>query len=98
MCIIDILSPGDRVGIVLFHETAHVAKPLDFISNINDLIALKDNIRNIVELGGTNMEAGMKTAAKLYDNIKSDDNYENRIIFLTDAIPTRVSLSPKFTI
>ena len=38
--------------------------------------------------GGTYMEAGYKMAVQQYKSIatKSDDGYDNRIIFLTDVI------------
>lgn len=56
---------------------------------------LKENILNIHSSGSTNMEAGMKLGTSLFDeftNVNSNE-YENRIIFLTDAMPNRGNTS-----
>ena len=92
------LNSDDKFGMVLFSAKAYIAKKLDCISNTN-ISSLCANIMNIVELGGTNFEAGFKKGVKLFSNYHNDNNnnnnnneYENRILYLTDAIPTHGSI------
>jgi len=82
------LNDDDRIGIVLFDDISYKAKPISIVSK-TDMNALNDNILEITPQGGTNMEAGISEATKMLEEYSSSDSneYENRIIFLTDAMP-----------
>jgi len=85
--LLDHLDEGDNLGVVLFSTGAHVSKPLENIGDA-DMQNLKDNILQIYPAGGTHMEAGMRLGTSLFDGAVLDpQEYENRIIFLTDAMP-----------
>ncbi|NOZ91507.1 MAG: VWA domain-containing protein [Epsilonproteobacteria bacterium] len=80
------LKDDDRVGIILFDHNAYLAKPLREVSK-SDKEAIKKHILELKEQGGTNWSAGYKEALKLFDKIDLNKDYENRIVFLTDAMP-----------
>ena len=86
--LLDHLNDDDRLGIVLFNNGAHLAKPLESMAH-TDKQALEENILNIYANGGTNMESGIKMGTSLFNEVIESDQhkYENRIIFLTDAMP-----------
>ena len=86
--LIDHLKPEDRLSVVLFDSNAYLAKPLNLIADTN-LTKLKAHIKEIRTLDSTNMEAGYKMATDQLRNYinNNKDKYENRIIFLTDAMP-----------
>jgi len=86
------LKDKDRVGIVLFDHNAYRAKPLSLVA-YSDKLAIRDHILAIQEKGGTNWSAGYKEGLKLFDTIPSSSEYENRIVFLTDAMPNRGELA-----
>jgi len=85
------LKDDDRVGVVLFDHNAYLAKPLNFVEKI-DRKAIREHILELKAKGGTNWSAGYKEGLKLFDGLKEDSLYENRIIFLTDAMPNRGEL------
>jgi len=80
------LRDDDRVGVVLFDDRAYRAKPLRLVK-FSDKDAIRKHILELKEKGGTNWSAGYKEALKLFDTIELDKDYENRIVFLTDAMP-----------
>ncbi len=82
------LLPEDRFGLVVFSDDAFLVDPLTSIGD-KDLERLKSRILKIKETDGTNMEAGMEEGTALFDRFLQADKseYENRIIFLTDAMP-----------
>lgn len=80
------LDGEDRFGMVLFNNEAYVAKPLREVGR-TDMAAIEGHILEITQGGGTNMEAGLREGTKLFDGLPDDPEYENRIIFLTDAQP-----------
>lgn len=86
--LIDRLGPNDSLGIVLFESDSAVAKKLNLNSN-TDLDAIKSHILEITSAGGTNFEAGYKDATELFEDYEliNNEDYENRIIVLTDAMP-----------
>lgn len=86
--LLDHLNPDDRFGMVIFSDDAFVVDPLTPVGDKN-LGMLKGQILKIREYSSTNMEAGMKKANKLIAQYLDADpaEYENRIIFLTDAMP-----------
>ena len=82
------LKPEDRFGLVIFSDDAFLVDPLTSVAD-KDQERLKSRILNIKETYGTNMEAGMEEGTALFDRFLQADKseYENRIIFLTDAMP-----------
>jgi Ca-activated chloride channel family protein len=88
VALLDHLKPEDRFGMVLFSDDAFLVDPLTSVADKN-LNRLKSRILNIKETYGTNMEAGMQEGTALFDRFLQADKseYENRIIFLTDAMP-----------
>jgi len=80
------LKDDDRVGIILFDDRAYRAKPLRLVGATNKK-AIRDHILALREQGGTNWSAGYAEALKLFDTIDLSKDYENRIVFLTDAMP-----------
>ena len=81
------LNDEDRLGIVLFNSKGYVAKPLRKIEN-TDMDAIRDHISEITAGGGTCFECGYRKATELFNNVDVNDaEYENRIIFITDAMP-----------
>ncbi len=87
--LIDQLNDDDRLGMVLFGSSAYLAKPLNLVSE-TDMDAIKGHILEITASGGgTNFEAGYQEATKLFKELKdvNKEEYENRIIIITDAMP-----------
>ena len=82
------LKDNDRVGVVLFDHNAYRAKPLREVGK-TDKEAIRNHILALKSKGGTNWSAGYKEGVKLFDDISKNSEYENRIIFLTDAMPNR---------
>ncbi len=89
---IDHLRPDDRLSVVLFDDEAYLAKPFRLIKK-TDIAAIKKHILEIEPVGGTNMSDGIQIAKKeflkhpeFFDASGLQD-VENRIIFLTDAMP-----------
>jgi Ca-activated chloride channel family protein len=82
------LEDGDRLGVVLFNNGAATAKPLR-LTEETDMAAIRDHMLEVSAGGGTNMEAGMAEATDMLQEYADADRteYENRIIFLTDAMP-----------
>ena len=94
VALLDHLGPDDRLGVVLFDDSAHVAKELRLVAE-TDMKAIKDHVLELTPQGGTNMEAGYEAGTGLFDQYRQVDReeYENRIIFLTDAMPNTGNLS-----
>jgi Ca-activated chloride channel family protein len=87
------LKDDDRLGVALFDHGAYKAKPLNLVGDSNKE-AIRDHILALTERGGTNWSAGYKEGVSLFEGINtSDPLYENRIIFLTDAMPNTGELS-----
>ncbi len=93
---IDHLKDEDRLGVVLFDNDAYLAKPLRLIKNTK-IDATKKHILELKSKGGTNWSDGYKKGLDQFQTIKSSFKdpkiYENRVIFLTDAMPNRGELS-----
>ena len=86
-CLIDQLKPEDKLGIVLFDNSAYLAKPVNLIGE-TDVDKIKEHILEITPRGGTNFEAGYTDGTELFTKeMLNDDEYENRIIVITDAMP-----------
>ena len=87
------LKDDDRVGVALFDHNSYKAKPLALVGN-TDKEAIRNHILELTERGGTNWSAGYKEGLKLFDEVDlNKKGYENRIIFLTDAMPNTGELN-----
>jgi len=93
VAMLDHLNPDDRLGIVLFDDQSYLAKPLNYVGQ-TDMAALRQHILDLQEMGGTNMEAGLQEGSALFDDVGEVNlnEYENRVIFLTDAMPNTGSI------
>ncbi len=82
------LVEEDRFGLVVFSDEAYVVEPLTEVGE-KDLENLEDTITEIEEYSGTNMEAGMEKGTAAFGKYVEIDpaERENRIIFITDAMP-----------
>ncbi len=89
---LDHLSPSDRFAMVLFDDQGYRAKPLRKVGS-TDMVAISRHILDLQPRGGTNMAAGMQKGieqlTQIEASLKDPAIYENRIIFLTDAMPNR---------
>lgn len=86
--LIDQLNSDDRFGMVLFESDAYIVKPMNLVKDTN-MKAIKNHILEIQSQGGTNFEAGYIAANELFKDYQNIDKneYENRIIVITDAMP-----------
>ncbi|MFH0862369.1 MAG: VWA domain-containing protein [Candidatus Altiarchaeota archaeon] len=86
--LLDHLNSDDRFGMVLYDDQAYLAKPLREVKD-TDMDAIKGHVLEIQPRGGTYFEAGYRMGSGLFDDCigVDQDEYENRIIFLTDAQP-----------
>jgi len=92
--LMDHLKPEDRFSLVLFDNQAQIAKPFRLVGK-TDMEAIKSHILNLRARGGTNLSAGMRLGTQLFEGLEtSSRSDENRIIFLTDAMPNQGELSP----
>jgi Ca-activated chloride channel family protein len=82
---IDHLKAEDSFGVVLFDNDAYPVKPLRKVE-YTDMKAIKKHILALQDRGGTNWSAGYRAGVKYFDNVEKK-GYENRIIFITDAMP-----------
>jgi len=88
VALMDHLSPDDRLGIVLFDDQSYLAKPPAPVGE-TDMAAIKGHVLELEPRGGTDMSAGFKQGSALFEALGRVDpeTYENRVIFLTDAMP-----------
>jgi Ca-activated chloride channel family protein len=86
--LLDHLKPGDSFGMVLFDDASYLAKPLSPVER-TDMEKIKEHVKALIPCRGTNMQAGMNEGTALFEALSGVDfsEYENRIIFLTDAMP-----------
>ncbi len=92
--IINQLNDDDRLAVVTFNSDASVLRSMKDVSyrEMDDLI---DDILDLRAGGNTNMSAGIEKGTRQLRNVYRSDSYEyeNRIIFLTDAQPNTGDLS-----
>jgi Ca-activated chloride channel family protein len=86
--LLDHLKNHDKFGMVMFDDQAYLGKPLSSVGDL-DMKKLKEHILSLSTGGGTQLSAGLQMATRLFNESRSTnpDEYENRIIFLTDAMP-----------
>ncbi|MCF8055062.1 MAG: VWA domain-containing protein [Desulfocapsa sp.] len=96
VAMLDHLHGSDRFGMVLFDDQGYRAKPLRLVDE-TDMEAIERHILALQPRGGTNMSSGLQKGiaqfAELGARLKDPTLYENRIIFLTDAMPNQGDLS-----
>lgn len=94
VALLDHLGDEDNFGMVLFNDFAYLAKPLNPVSE-TDMDAIAGHIMEITADGSTNLDDGMQKATALFEDLGgvNADEYENRIIFLTDAMPNQGDFS-----
>ncbi len=88
------LNEDDRFGMVLFDNSDYLGKPLSLVGE-TDMNAIEGHILELAPRGGTNFKAGYRGGTELFEKYldADSDEYENRIIFLTDAMPNRGATS-----
>jgi len=92
---IDELKEDDRFGIVLFDDNSYLAKPMNLVKETN-VEKIKEHVLEITEQGGTNFEAGYTKATEYFSKeLLNDNEYDNRIIVITDAMPNMGNTSKK---
>jgi Ca-activated chloride channel family protein len=86
--ILEQLNSDDRFGIVLFDSQAYLLQPMTLVKRA-DMDDVYDRISDIRAGDSTNLAAGMQLGTDLVEKYSDYDpyDYENRIIFLTDAMP-----------
>ena len=95
ICLISQLNHSDKFGLVLFSTSAKCIVPLTKLSemSMNDI----QGLMNIRQGGGTNFDAGYSTGIDCFkegfkrykkETNNNENEYDNRMIYLTDAIPT----------
>lgn len=90
------LNEEDSFALVLFDDGVETPFSLQKI-NEDYKNKLRQYVRTLKPRGGTNMELGMQTGISQYSKYAaaSDTSYENRIIFLTDAMPNTGNTSSR---
>jgi Ca-activated chloride channel homolog len=86
--ILNQLNDDDQFSIVLFNDKAYLAKPMGKVGR-TDMDDVRDQVMDITPGGSTNLSAGLDMATKQFRNLfeMDSDEYENRIMVLTDAQP-----------
>ena len=84
--LIDKLNPDDRIGIVLFDNQAYLGCKIVEIGD-TDTDALKSHILEVEPQGSTNFSSGYEMGTELFTTEILDEDYQNRIIVITDAMP-----------
>lgn len=81
------LRPGDRLGIVAYESQARVVHPVTAVDEAGRG-SFDDSVDGLQPGGGTNLDAGMRTARlMLEDYAENEGDREARIIYVTDAMP-----------
>ena len=88
------LRDDDRFGMVVFDQQGYVAKPLHLVGE-TDMDRIRGHIGKLEPRGGTNFEAGYKKGTELFAALNNSISmeYENRIVFITDAMPNTGQLA-----
>ena len=89
------LEDEDRLSVVLFDHNSYLAKPFRKVKD-TDMEAIKKHVLDITPQGGTDMSAGIRQAMVEWNKLNLKDiSYDNRIIFITDAMPNSGETSEK---
>lgn len=84
---VELLSPQDRVGVIVFDDVASVAVPITSLENPDAII---NQVGTIGIGGGTDIMAGVRLAS---ETLPQDDSAVRHIVLLTDggADPTGIA-------
>ncbi|WP_299267460.1 vWA domain-containing protein [Halorientalis sp.] len=80
------LNDDDRLGVVLYNNRAHVAKPLRDVGSTN-MVAIRQHIREVAAGGGTNLADGFEAAWDMLADGETTSEVERRVVFMTDMMP-----------
>ena len=78
------LGERDRLGLITFNTVSTELQPLLHLT-ADRKGDIQTRLTHMHANGGTNMSAGVKTSSHAFDGIELSNEYENRILFLTDA-------------
>ncbi|CAF0981461.1 unnamed protein product [Didymodactylos carnosus] len=94
--VLDHLKPNDRLAIITFDSKTSVIQTMKQLTEVN-IEKLKNELCKIHADGGTNMSGAIDCSASLFDSslLMTDNEYNNRILFLTDAQPNQGDLDEK---
>ncbi|RPI16861.1 MAG: VWA domain-containing protein [Ignavibacteriae bacterium] len=85
--IIDHLSEEDKFSFITFDSQAELVTPLTGLNEL-DVQKVKNDIMAITPRGGTYLSKGYEMGVQQFAGIEiNKDEYENRIILLTDEMP-----------
>jgi Ca-activated chloride channel family protein len=86
--VLEQLNDDDRFGIVLYNSQSYLLQPMTLVRRA-DMEDVYDRISEIRANDSTNLATGMELGTQLVEKYGDYDpfDYENRIIFLTDAMP-----------
>ncbi len=77
---IDLMKPGDKVGIVVFSDTTQVLHQLDVIDTEDEKAVIKQKLNNISLYSGTSIGQGLVTGQQQLNSFGSGD--PNRLMLL----------------
>ncbi|CAF1027043.1 unnamed protein product [Adineta steineri] len=91
--VLDYLKHNDRLAIITFESKTSIIQTMKKVTEI-DIRKLKDQLLKIRADGGTNMGAALDCCASFFEDapLIINNEYDNRILFLTDAQPNEGSL------
>ncbi|MBI4333370.1 MAG: VWA domain-containing protein [Chloroflexi bacterium] len=94
--ILDQLRADDRFAVVLFNSNAFLLQSMGQVGQVN-MKAARSKVMEIVAGGSTNMEAGIEMGTAQFRGLRevNSQEFENRIIFLTDAQPNTGDFSAR---
>ncbi|CAF1492688.1 unnamed protein product [Didymodactylos carnosus] len=91
------LNVDDGFGLVTFNDRSQIIQQLKYIEHRN-LDDHNESISKLQATGGTNTGVGIKNDIDLFNGIPQTDDYDNRMIFITDAEPNSGSLDENYFI
>ncbi|CAF3748085.1 unnamed protein product [Adineta steineri] len=91
--VLDYLKHNDQLAIITFESNTSIIQTMTKVTQI-DIKKLKSQLSKIRADGGTNMSAALDCCASLFEDASLiiNNEYDNRILFLTDAQPNEGSL------
>ena len=81
----DRLNEADRLGVVRFSNRASVVRPMSRVTGNGS--TLRDQVGSLRADGGTNLDAGMRTATAMAAEYAGNDSRATRVVYVTDAMP-----------
>ncbi len=81
----DELNPKDRLGVVAYDDSARRVQGLARVDEL-ERSGVDQRLRDVRAGGGTNLDAGMRTAHAMLDE-RANESRPARVIYVTDAMP-----------